>query len=92
MEEITIFNLQTVQRGVLKATVSIQLASGLIIHDCKILEQEGTLLAQLPQRSGRVKGGQTVYYDLIEFTDPQTWARLAPQLVAYYHAHTPEPS
>jgi DNA-binding cell septation regulator SpoVG len=87
MEEITIFNLQAVNRGMLKATVSVQLESGLIIHDCKILEQDGTLVAQLPQRSERLKGGQVIYHDLLEFADPQAWASLAPQLVAYYQAH-----
>jgi DNA-binding cell septation regulator SpoVG len=58
MEEVTVFNLRAVNRGMLKATVSVQLASGLIIHNCKILEQDGTLLAQLPQRSERPKGGR----------------------------------
>jgi DNA-binding cell septation regulator SpoVG len=57
MEEVTVFNLRAVNRGMLKATVSVQLESGLIIHDCKILEQDGTLLAQLPQRSERLTGG-----------------------------------
>ena len=88
MEEIEIFNLQTINRGKLKATVSIKLASGLIIHECKILEQNGTLLAELPQRSERLKGGELVHHELIEFADPQTWIYLAPELVAYYQAHT----
>jgi DNA-binding cell septation regulator SpoVG len=73
-------------------TVSVQLASGFIIHDCKILEQDGSLLAQLPQRSERLKGGQVIYHDLLEFADPQTWASLAPKLVTYYQAHAPEHS
>jgi DNA-binding cell septation regulator SpoVG len=90
MEAVTVFNLRAVNRGMLKATVSVQLASGLIIHDCKILEQDGTLLAQLPQRSERLKGGQVIYHDLLEFADPQTWTSLAPKLVAYYQAHASE--
>jgi DNA-binding cell septation regulator SpoVG len=92
MEEIEIFNLQTINRGKLKATVSIKLASGLMIHECKILEQNGTLLAELPQRSERLKGGELVHHELIEFADPQTWVRLAPELVAYYQAHTTDHS
>jgi DNA-binding cell septation regulator SpoVG len=67
----------------LKATVSVQLESGLIIHDCKILGQDGTLLPQLLQRSERLKGGQVIYHDLLEFADPQAWASLAPKLVTY---------
>ena len=90
MEEVTVFNLRAVNRGMLKATVSIQVESGLIIHDCKILEQDGALLAQLPQRSERLKGGQVIYHDLLEFTDPQAWVSLAPKLVAYYQAHAPD--
>jgi|RhiMetdeSRZDD1v2_1073273.scaffolds.fasta_scaffold1309829_1 DNA-binding cell septation regulator SpoVG len=58
MEEVTVFNLRAVNQGMLKATIRVQLESGLIIHDCKILEQDGTLLAQLPQYSERLKGGR----------------------------------
>lgn len=92
MEEIDIFNLQTINRGKLKATVSIKLASGLVIHECKILEQDGILLAELPQRSERLKGGELVHHELIEFADPQTWARLSPELIAYYQTHTADRS
>ena len=86
MEDLTIFNLQAVNQGALKATVSIRLVSGLIIHDCKILQQDGQLSAKLPQRSERLKGGEVVYHDLVEFADPQTWPAIAPQLVAYYQS------
>jgi hypothetical protein len=86
MEDLTIFNLQAVNKGALKATVSIQLVSGLMIHDCKILQQDGLLSAKLPQRSERLKGGEVVYHDLVEFADPQTWPAIAPQLVAYYQS------
>ena len=85
MEAMSIFNLCAVNKGALKATVSIRLMSGLIIHDCKILQQDGRLSAKLPQRSERLKGGEVVYHDLVEFADPQTWPAIAPQLVAYYH-------
>jgi len=85
MEDMTIFNLQAVNKGTLKATVSIRLVS-LIIHDCKILQQDGLLSAKLPQRSERLKGGEVVYHDLIEFADPQTWPAIAPRLVAYYQS------
>jgi DNA-binding cell septation regulator SpoVG len=86
MEDMTIFNLHEVNKGALKATVSIRLASGLIIHDCKILQQDGLLSAKLPQRSERLKGGEVVYHDLVEFADPQTWSAIAPRLVAYYQS------
>jgi DNA-binding cell septation regulator SpoVG len=86
MENMTIFNLQAVNKGALKATVSIRLVSGLIIHDCKILQQGGLLSAKLPQRSKRLKGGEVVYHDLVEFADPQTWPAIAPRLVAYYQS------
>lgn len=86
MEDMTIFNLQAVNKGALKATVSIRLVRGLIIHDCKILQQDGRLSAKLPQRSERLKGGEVVYHDLVEFADPETWPAIAPQLVAYYQS------
>ena len=86
MEDMSIFNLCAVNKGALKATVSIRLMSGLIIHDCKILQQDGVLSAKLPQRSERLKGGEVVYHDLVEFADPQTWPAIAPQLVAYYQS------
>ena len=70
MEDMTIFNLCAVHKGALKATVSIRLASGLIIHDCKILQQDGVLSAKLPQRPERQKGGEVVYHDLVEFGAP----------------------
>ena len=79
-----------VNKGALKATVSIRLGNGLTIHDCKIIEQEGTLSAALPQRTERQTGGEVVYHDLVEFADPETWPAIAPQLLAYYQAaHEP---
>jgi DNA-binding cell septation regulator SpoVG len=86
MDDVTIFNLREVNKGALKATVSIRLRNGLTIHDCKIIEQDGALSASLPQRSERQKGGEVVYHDLVEFVDPATWPAIAPQLVAYYQA------
>jgi DNA-binding cell septation regulator SpoVG len=91
MEDITIFNLCAVNKGALKATVSIRLGSGFTIHDCKIIQQDGALSAALPQRSERLKGGEVVYHDLVEFADPKTWTAIAPQLVAYYQAASEEP-
>jgi len=90
MEDMTIFNLRAVNKGALKATMSIRLRSGLTIHDCKIIQQDGALNAALPQRSERQKGGEAVYHDLVEFADPTTWSAIAPQLVAYYQAASEE--
>ena len=90
MEDMTIFNLRVVNKGALKATVSIRLGNGLTIHDCKIIQQDGVLNAALPQRAERQTGGEVVYHDLVEFADPKTWPAIAPQLVAYYQArHEP---
>ena len=86
MDDMTIFNLRTVHKGALKATVSIRLGSGLTIHDCKIIQQDGALSAALPQRAERQKGGEGVYHDLVDIADPKTWPAIAPQLVAYYQA------
>jgi DNA-binding cell septation regulator SpoVG len=86
MDDMTIFNLRVVNKGALKATVSIRLGNGLTIHDCKILQQHGALRAALPQRAERHKGGEGVYHDVVEFADPATWPAIAPQLVAYYQA------
>jgi hypothetical protein len=54
-----------------------------------------TILAyQSPSAQGRVHyirvsigGVWVIYHDLLEFTDPQVWMSLTPQLVAYYQAH-----
>jgi DNA-binding cell septation regulator SpoVG len=90
MEDITIFNLRVVNKGALKATISIRLGSGLTIHDCKIIQQDEGLRAALPQRFERQKGGEVVYHDLVEFADPEIWPAIAPQLVAYYQAASEE--
>jgi DNA-binding cell septation regulator SpoVG len=90
MEDMTIFNLRVVNKGALKATVSLRLENGLTIHDCKIIQQDGVLNAALPQRSERQKGGEVVYHDLVEFADPDLWPAIAPQLVAYYQAASEE--
>jgi DNA-binding cell septation regulator SpoVG len=90
MDDMTIFNLRVVNKGALRATVSIRLGSGLIIHDCKIIQQDGVLSAALPQRSERQKGGEVIYHDLVEFADPKIWPAIAPQLVAYYQAASEE--
>ena len=86
MDDLTIFNLRVVNKGALKATVSIRLASGLTIHDCKIIQQDGALSAALPQRSERQKGGEVIYHDLVEFAEPEIWPAIVPQLVTYYQA------
>ena len=78
-----IFNLRVVNKGALKATVSIRLGSGFTIHDCKIIQQEGTLSVALPQQAERQTGGEVVYHHLVEFANPETWPAIAPQLVAY---------
>jgi DNA-binding cell septation regulator SpoVG len=65
MDDITVFNLRAVNKGALKATVSIRLGSGLTIHDSKITQQDGMLSAALPQRSERQKGEEVVYHDLV---------------------------
>ena len=83
MDDMTIFNLRVVNKGALKATVSIRLGSAFTIHDCKIIQQDGVLIAALPQRAERQTGGEVVYHDLVEFANPETWPAIAPQLVAY---------
>jgi DNA-binding cell septation regulator SpoVG len=70
IDDMTIFNLCAVNKGALKATVSIRLGNSLTIHDCKIIQQDGTLSAALPQRSERQAVGIVVYHDLVEFADP----------------------
>ena len=65
MNDITIFNPRVVNKGALKATMSIRLGNGLTIHDCKLIQHDGTLSAALPQRSERQKGGEMVYHDLV---------------------------
>jgi DNA-binding cell septation regulator SpoVG len=90
MEDMTIFNLRVVNKGALKATVSVRLGNGLTIHDCKIIQQDGVLSAALPQRAERQTGGEVVYHDLVEFADPKTWTAIAPQVVAYYQAASEE--
>ena len=90
MNDLTIFNLRVVHKGALEATVSIRLGSGLTIHDCKIIQQNGALSAALPQRSERQKGGEVIYHDLVEFADPKTWPAIAPQLVAFYQVASEE--
>jgi DNA-binding cell septation regulator SpoVG len=90
MDDITLFNLRVVNKGALKATMSIRLGTGLTIHDCKIIQQDGALSAALPQRAERQKGGEVVYHDLVEFADPEIWPAIVPQLVAYYQAASEE--
>jgi DNA-binding cell septation regulator SpoVG len=58
MDDMTIFNLRAVHKGALQAPVSTRLGSGLIIHDCKIIQQDGVLSAALPQRSERQRAGR----------------------------------
>ena len=58
MDDITVFNLRVVNKGALKATMSIRLGNGLTIHDCKIIQQDGALSAALPQRAERQKAGR----------------------------------
>ena len=60
---MSIFNLRVVNKGALKATVSIWLGSAFTIHDCKIIQQDGVLIAALPQRAERQTGGEVVYHD-----------------------------
>ena len=84
MTDIRIFNLQPVGKGVLKATVSVDLGIGIIIHECKIIERDGKLCASLPQRMERTKGASTEYIALIELQDPTLWEQIEAKILHHY--------
>ena len=86
MDNITVFNLKHVNKGVLKATVSINLGQGITIHECKIVNQDDNLKASPPQRTERIKGGGVIYHDFIEFEQKDTWNQIESQILNYYRS------
>jgi DNA-binding cell septation regulator SpoVG len=86
MLDITVFNFTLVGKGVLKATVSVNLGNGIIIHECKIILKDDNLRAFQPQRLERAKGGISIYHNLIEFEDERVWDDIESQILAYYHS------
>lgn len=84
MSGVKVFALKPVGKGVLKATVSVDLGIGVIVHDCKIIEKDGHLSASLPQRIERTKGASTEYIDLIELENPALWRQVETQILDYY--------
>jgi len=84
MTDITVKNFTPVGKGVLKATVSIDLSNGIIIHECKIIDQDGTLKAFPPQRVERAKGGIVTYHNQIEFSDEHVWDEIEQKILKYY--------
>ena len=87
MSDVRIFNLKEVGKGALKATISVDFGMGVTVHDCKIIEQDGEIIASLPQKVKRVKGGPTEYSELIEFEDPSIWEECLPKILDFYREH-----
>ena len=81
---VTIFNFTLIGKGVLKGTVSVNLGNGIIIHECKIIDQDGTLKAFPPQRMERIKGGVVTYHNLIDFEDEGIWDNIASQILTEF--------
>jgi DNA-binding cell septation regulator SpoVG len=84
MDNITVFNLRAINKGALKAVVSVNLGNGLILHECKIVEKNGEVKAVVPQRSERGMGGVMIYYDIVEFAEKGDWEKVEAEILAYY--------
>jgi DNA-binding cell septation regulator SpoVG len=84
MDKITILNFALIGRSTLKATVSVNLGNGVILHECKIVEREGVCKVVPPQRQEHGKGGVAIYHDLIEFEDKKFWEQIEAQVLDFY--------
>lgn len=63
-----------INKGTLKAFFSVQIAGKVIIHDCRIVQQEGQKpWASLPQSEYTNKDGKKVYRPIVEL--PDAWRR-----------------
>ena len=83
MNDLKVFGWKPVGKGVLKGTVSVDLGNGITLHECKVVEQGGELIASPPQRTERNKGN-AVHVDLIEFRDKDAWNLIALRILEYY--------
>jgi DNA-binding cell septation regulator SpoVG len=88
MDKITILNFVLLGKSTLKATFSVNLGNGVILHECKIVEREGVCKVMPPQRQEHGKGGVAIYHDLIELEDKKIWGQIEAQVLDYYRAQT----
>src|SRR5215510_4118839 len=65
---ITISNWKPLQNGSLRGFLTVTLPSGLIIHNCQLLEASRKRWIGLPARRFRLADGSVKYEPLIEFT------------------------
>lgn len=88
MDKITVLNFTLIGKSTLKATVSVNLGNGIILHECKIVAREGVCNVVPPQRQEHGKGGVAIYHDLIEFENKQLWEQVAAQVLEHYRSKT----
>src|SRR5262245_7472193 len=65
---ITVSNWKPLTSGSLRGFLTVTLPSGIIIHNCQLLEAGGKRWIGLPARRFRLADGSVKYQPLVEFT------------------------
>jgi DNA-binding cell septation regulator SpoVG len=82
-------------RGAMRGFISLQLASGLILHDCTLFEKDtGERWVGMPARSYQTADGKTQYSPTVEFSSQFVATRFKKEAMAaverYFAEHETE--
>jgi DNA-binding cell septation regulator SpoVG len=70
-EQFIAFNWRALEKNTLRGFVSLELPSGLIIHECSVHSRDGKTWVAMPAREYK-KDGESKWRAVIDFSDKET--------------------
>ena len=77
--EMRVSDWKPMEKGTLRAFFTIEMPSGLILHDCMLHEKGSARWIGLPARQYQKSSGATAWAPVVEFRDRQTADRFRDQ-------------
>ncbi len=82
MSGFEILNFRAIEKGSLRGFFSVQLPSGMVLHDCTLHIKDGARWVGLPSKRFQKKDGTVAYEPLIQFTSRKIADRFRDLVVA----------
>lgn len=77
-----IHNYKTIGKGNLKASFSLTLTSGLVIHDVALFEKNGSRWIGMPRQRFSDANGNTTFTLIVDFTSREVAERFRDEVVS----------
>jgi hypothetical protein len=84
---ITVSNWKPLKNGSLRGFLTLTLPSGLIIHNCQLLESGGQRWIGLPARQFQTANGPVRYEPIVEFASKKALSNFRRQAICALEAH-----